>query len=66
MGDIIIHLCTNASCCTSCSPHLGLLAAEEGVALQPLGLMVTSNVAEHFVIVRIHGAVGHPWKEGEG
>ena len=34
------------------------------MALQLLGFMVASNVAEHLVIVRVHSAVGHPGGQG--
>ena len=42
------------------SSHLRLLATKEGVALQPFGLCIAGYVAEYFVIVRVHSAVGNP------
>ena len=39
---------------------LGLLATEEGVALQLLGLMVASDVTEDLVIVGVYCTVRHP------
>ena len=39
--------------------HLRLLAAKEGVALQPFRLSVAGNIAEHLIIVGVNSAVGH-------
>ena len=45
--------------CQSYGLRFGLLCAEKSVTLELLGLMVTGNIAEDFVVVGVYSAVGH-------
>lgn len=54
---------SNVECLGHCQSNglsLGLLGAEKGVTFKLLVLVIPADVAEHFVKVRVHSAIGHP------